>query len=289
MATNANPTTPAAAGSGGIPFPEFFAWLATNHAKLTGNSTRSLFAASLEDITALHPITPGSRIHDNAAGPGTTTSVLVERLTPDTLEEIDILVTDNAPAMIAAAREDFSALIPSTVTAQEMDSLKLEFPNGHFSHSILSFSIYNMSDPLKCLQEVRRTLQDGGLAALVTFKRFGAAEVMRAAQKMVRPDLPPMFVPREEFMQEGVLADLAVEAGFDREKMSMSSRRVVVAGEDLDNLRSFFPGLISQPARKGWTEEENARWPEVIEEAVQGEIKQYGGVLFEAWVVLARK
>lgn len=286
MASTSNATP---VKTGGTPSQEYFTWLAANHAKLTGNTTRDLFAASLEDIAAVLPITPGSRIHDNAAGPGTAAAVLVEKLPTDTLPTVEILTTDNVPAMLTAAREHLSPLIPSTITVQEMDSLKLEVPDSHLSHSILNFSIFNMADPLRCLQETRRTLKEGGVAALLTWRRFGASEVIRAAQKMVRPDLPPIFVPREEFTREGVLADLAVDAGFGKEKMTVLSKALAVTGDNLDNFREFFPGLISEPARKGWTEEEKARWPEVIEKAIQGEIEEHGGVLFEAWVVLARK
>ncbi|KAK3314441.1 S-adenosyl-L-methionine-dependent methyltransferase [Apodospora peruviana] len=280
MASTTNNTTP---GS-----QEYFTWLAANHAKLTGNSTRDLFAASLEDITTLHPITSSSRIHDNAAGPGTAASVLVSQLPSSTLPTgVEILITDNVPAMLTAAREHLSSF--PTITIQEMDSLDLKLPDSHLSHTILNFSIFNMADPLKCLQETHRTLKEGGIAALLTWRRFGAAEVIRAAQEMVRPDLPPIFVPREEFTREGVLADLAVDAGFNKEKMTVLSKRVVVTGDDLDNLSEFFPGLISEPARKGWTEQERARWPEVVDKAIQGEVEEYGGVLFEAWVVLAWK
>jgi hypothetical protein len=45
-----------------------------------------------------------------------------------------------------------------------------------------------MTDPLKCLQETHRTLKDGGLAAVLTWRRFGAGEVIGPAQRMARPD-----------------------------------------------------------------------------------------------------
>jgi ubiquinone/menaquinone biosynthesis C-methylase UbiE len=243
-----------------------------------------MFAASFDHFTAALPITPGSRIHDNAAGPGTAASVLIHRIPPDTLSTIDILVTDSNPAMAAAAREAF----PS-IPVREMDSLKLDLPDGHFSHSILNFSIFTMTDPLKCLQETHRTLKDGGLAAVLTWRRFGAGEVIRAAQRMVRPDLPPMAIPREEFIAEGVLAEMVFRAGFKDENVAVSSRKVVVKGDDLDGLRGFFLGDHARPARSGWSEEQEARWPELVDRAVQAEIAAHGGVLFESWVTLAKK
>lgn len=39
----------------------------------------------------------------------------------------------------------------------------------------------------------------------------------------------------------------------------------------------------------GWSDEEKGRWPAAVEEAIQKEIEQYGGVLFEAWTAIAQK
>ncbi|KAK3366287.1 S-adenosyl-L-methionine-dependent methyltransferase [Lasiosphaeria ovina] len=272
----------------GIPFPKYFAALAATYNAQTGDTTRNLFAAALDDITAQVPLTSSSRVHDNAAGPGTAASVLVDRLTPDSLPKI--LVTDRVAAMVSAARESF-AHVPS-VTAAEMDSLALSgVADGSVTHSILNFSIFAISDPLQCVREVRRTLAGGGggVAALLTWRRFGAGEVVRAAQALVRPDLPPMAYPHPEFWQPGVLAALAVEAGFDEANVTVLEKSVAVGpGPQLDGLRGFWASDFVKPARVGWTDEEVARWPAAVEQAVQAEIDARGGVLFQAYVVLAR-
>ena len=275
----------AAESVSGLPFPEYFSALAAKYSQQTGNSTRDSFAASLEDIVALAPINKTSVIHDNAAGPGTATSVLVDNISAVDLPRI--LITDNVPAMVAGARDSFGSI--PTITAVEMDSLKLDFLDSHFTHSILNFSIFTMAEPLKCLQETYRTLRDGGVAALLTWRRFGAGEVIHAAQRLVRPDLMPMAIPNKEFMCEGVLAEMVVKAGFSEEKVKVLEKKVVVKGQDLEGLKGFFLSDFTKPARNGWTEQEVAQWPEAIEQAVQDEISREGGVLFEVWVVLATK
>ncbi|KAF7560789.1 hypothetical protein G7046_g3359 [Stylonectria norvegica] len=269
----------------GLPFPEYFSALAANYAQSTGNSTRNAFAAVFDDIQALVPITKASVVHDNAAGPGTATSVLVDRLDQDD-KLPQILITDNVPAMDAAARETFQAW--PRITASLMDSVSLEtIPDNHFTHSILNFSVFALADPLKGLQEIHRTLQPGGLAALLTWKRFGAGAVIHAAQKLIRPDLPPMKTPHPEFLDEGVLAKLAVEAGFSQSSLTVSQRAVMVGGAELEGLRGFMLGPMTRMARAGYTAEEEARWPDAIAQAVREEGE--GGVRFEVWVVLARK
>ncbi|GAB1315507.1 S-adenosyl-L-methionine-dependent methyltransferase [Madurella fahalii] len=270
----------------GIPSAKFFSSLAATYAKQTGNSTRDIFVSSLDAITSLHPITPSSRIHDNAAGPGTAASVLASTFPAASLPEI--VITDSVPAMVSAARDAFASLSPA-VTAQEMDSHALAFPDAHFTHSLLNFSVFAMADPPRCLREMHRTLRPGGVAAVLTWRRFAAGALVRAAQAMVRPDLPPMHIPHEEMMAEGVLSKLVVEAGFAEEGVQVLEKRVVVKGEDLEGLRGFLVGENMLLARKGWTEEEERRWPEVVEKVVRDEVEAEGGVLFEAWVVLARK
>ncbi|KAM5352638.1 hypothetical protein ACJ41O_005360 [Fusarium nematophilum] len=273
--------------SSGLPFPEWFSLLAANYAQQTGNSTRRMFALSLPDIQALSPITGDSLIHDNAAGPGTATSVIVDKFPPEDLPSI--LVTDNVPPMVQGAKDTFAGW--PTVESRVLDSLNLEgIPADHFTHSILNFSIFTFADPLKGLREIHRTLKPGGVAALLTWKRFGAGEAIHAAQALVRPDLPPMKTPHPEFLEQGVLEKLAMEAGFDAAQIRVSERSIAVSGPELDGgLKKFILGDFTRPARAGWTAEEEGRWPEAVEEAVQREVDAYGGIKFEAWVVLARK
>lgn len=271
----------------GLPFPEYFSELASNYARQTGNSTRYLFNASFDDITAALPITKDSVIHDNAAGPGTATSVIVDKI-PTKSEVPEVLITDFVPPMVAGARQSFEAW--PQIRAQKIDSLNLaDIPDNHFTHSVLNFSIFTFSDPLKGLQEIRRTLKPGGLAALLTWKRFGAGAVVHAAQASIRPDLPPMKIAGAEFLDEGYLADMAVKAGFGRGKMSVSSKSIVVAGPDMEGLRSFSMGKFTEPAKAGWTDEEKARWGGAIDGAFQKEVDEFGGVKFESWVVLVKK
>jgi hypothetical protein len=98
-----------------------------------------------------------------------------------------------------------------------------------------------------------------------------------------------MTLPRPEFLEEGVLAGMVVEAGFEEGKVRVLRKSVVVGGEDLEGLRGVLLGGFTKPARTGWSEEEEGRWEGVVEEVLREEVEAQGGVVFEAWVVLARK
>ena len=272
-----------------LPVPDYFTKLAKHYARQTGDSTRRAFIESWDDINALKPITSSSVIHDNAAGPGTAMSVVVDRLTAAGSAVPEALVTDNVAAMVDAAREMFKAH-GGVVAVENMDSQDLgAVPDGRFTHSLLSFSVFLLPDATKALREMRRTLQDGGVAALLTWKRFGASQVIHAAQRLVRPDGALMALPGKHFMDEGVLAQTARDAGFDAAAMQVLEKTVLVRGEQLEGLKSFFFSDFTKPARKEWTPEEEARWPEVLEQALKEETDKYGGVKFEVWVVLCKK
>ncbi|RSM09491.1 hypothetical protein CEP52_004103 [Fusarium oligoseptatum] len=270
-----------------LPFPDYFSALAANYAQQTGNATRTAFNQVFNDFHAIEPVTKDSVVHDNAAGPGTATSVLVDRLPAGDLPQI--LVTDNVPPMVQAAKDSFTAW--PTVETRVLDSQNLEgITDEHFTHSVLNFSAFTFADPLKGLKEIHRTLKSPGLAALLVWKRFGAGEVIHAAQALVRPDLPPMKIPNPQFMEEGYLKKITAEAGFDSSKMQMSTWKIIVKGPELDDgLKKFILSDFTRPARAGWTDEEVGRWPEAVDKAIQKEIDAYGGVKFETWVVLARK
>ncbi|KAJ3463276.1 hypothetical protein MRS44_008062 [Fusarium solani] len=238
-----------------LPFPGYFSALAANYAQQTGNSTRTAFNLVFDDFNAIEPITKDSVVHDNAAGPGTATSVLVDRLPASDLPHI--LVTDNVPPMVQAAKDSFTSWL--TIETRG-------------------------------LKEIHRTLKSPGLAALLVWKRFGAGEVIHAAQALVRPDLPPMKVPNPQFFEEGYLQKISAEAGFDPSKMQLSQWTIIVKGPELDDgLKKFILSDFTRPARAGWTDEEVSRWPEAVDKAIQKEIDAYDGVKFESWVVLASK
>ncbi|KAF5662214.1 methyltransferase type 11 [Fusarium heterosporum] len=270
-----------------LPFSEYFSAFAANYVQQTGKSTLRIFEASFDEIQAISPLSKNSVVHDNAAGPGVATSVIVNKLSTDELPKI--LVTDNVPAMIMGAEDSFTSW--AQIEAKVLDSLNLEgISTDHFTHSILNLSIFTLADPVKGIREIYRTLQPGGLAVISCWKRFGAGQLIHAAQAHVRPDLPPLKMPHPEFLNYGVLEKTVAEAGFDSSKFKLLEKSIVVSGPDLDDgLKKFMLGDLMRPARSGFTEEEEKKWPEAVEEVLKKEVEACGGIKFQAWVLLAQK
>lgn len=230
-------------------------------------------------------------------------------------------VTDINPAMVDAARTTFDTAAKEgrcgcAITYDVSDSIDLDTPSnacpatGSLSHSILNFSIFTLSDPVAGVREMYRTLRPhvsnssfssspsssysntgGGLAVLTSWRRFAVASIIHRAQALIRPDLPPMKIPRPEFMREGELERVAVEAGFSPARIELEVEDLLVreGTEEFAGLRSFMLGDFTKGAREGWSDQDVARWPRALERALREELARYGGIKFEAWILLAQK
>ncbi|CEI67274.1 hypothetical protein FVEN_g5819 [Fusarium venenatum] len=270
-----------------LPSSSYFSAFAANYVQQTGRSTRRVFEESFEEIQASKPINKDSVVHDNAAGPGIAASVILEKLS--TKDVPKMLVTDNVPPMVQGAQDSFTSW--PQVESKILDSLNLEgILDDYFTHNILNFSVFTLAEPLKGLKEMHRTLKLDGLAVISCWRRFAAGQLIHAAQAIVRPDLPPLKMPHPEFLEPGVLEKTTAEAGFDSAKFKLLEKSIVVSGPELDDgLKKFILGPLMAPARAGFTEDDEKKWPEAVDEVIKKEVETYGGVKFDGWVLLAQK
>ncbi|GAB1309929.1 Methyltransferase type 11 domain-containing protein [Madurella fahalii] len=250
-----------------LPLPDYFSKFANIYVRQTGHSTLNILANVItENIQpSAHPIGPDSVVHDTAAGPGIGAAALVARLPKDQLPK-EMLVSDNVPMMVSAAHESLVASPLPKVECKELDSQDLSsVPDNYFTHSIDNFSIF-------------------------TFRRFAPMFIVHAAQKKIRPDLPLMPTPSPEFYEDGVLQRVVEEGGFAKENITMVDKVLVIANEEnIAGLTMFMSGPMMSKAREGYTEEEQAKWTECVSQSVKEEVEQWGGIRFEAYVLLATK
>jgi SAM-dependent methyltransferase len=192
------------------------------------------------------------------------------------------------PAMIEAFNSAPNTN-PEKMTGVVMKSEKLDFPDAHFTHSITNFSIFNFQDPLAGVKEIYRTLQPSGQVVITTWKRFGIGEVIHEVQRQIRPDLPPMKYSGPELYSADAVVEVMVEAGFEKAGLKVLDMTHIVSGEDLEGLKEFAGGPFTDSARKEWTEEEKGRWKDTLLEVLEKEKREFGGVKFEGWGLLATK
>ncbi|KAI9159111.1 Glandicoline B O-methyltransferase roqN [Paramyrothecium foliicola] len=275
-----------------LPLPNYFSKFASVYATQTGYSTFNIVANVISENIQNSPyrIGPNSVVHDTAAGPAIGAAALVARLAKDDLPK-EILISDNNAQMVQAARESLDSSPLSHGRCEELDSQNLaSISDSYFTHSINNFSIFTFPRPADAVRETYRTLRPDGLALITCWRRFAPMYIVHAAQKSIRPDLPLLPTPSPEFCEEGVLQKTVESAGFDHAKIKVTHSTLVVS--DADNkarLTALMCGPMMARARAGYTPEEESRWPAAVQQAVEAEVEQFGGIRFEAYILLANK
>lgn len=276
----------------GLPLPDYFSKFASMYVRQTGQATLNILADVITNNIqkSANPIGPDSIVHDTAAGPGIGAAALVATLSCDQLPK-EVLVSDNNAMMVAAARDSLASSPLPCVDCKELDSQDLSsVADEYFTHSIDNFSIFTFVRPVDAVRETYRTLRTGGLAVVTCWRRFAPVVIVQNAQRKLRPDLPLMPTPGPEFFEEGVLKKRVEEAGFSKDKITMDERVLVVEDEDnIAGLTALMSGPMMAKAREGYTAEEEAKWAESVNQSVKEEIEQFGGIRFEAYILLATK
>lgn len=268
---------------------KYFTFIAPGYSHLTGNTTRDAFAFVLSGHDLY--INSNSIIHDNAAGPGTATEALIPWLESRSLNP-KIVVTDYIPGMIEAFEnkkdQHPESKLWQSIQGKVVDSLDLsEYADGYFTHTIDNFSLSTFGtkeQQLRGLRETHRTLKSGGLAVFLTWKRFPMSELISQAQAEIKGEVwarehhVPVNGP--EVFQEGYLAQLVVEAGWDQKKVKTSSTSLLVS-DNCEGWSGLFEFLQRSPpalaGQRGMSEEEVQSWPAAIKNVVQKEKEVYGG------------
>ncbi|HEX4563708.1 MAG TPA: methyltransferase domain-containing protein [Solirubrobacteraceae bacterium] len=127
------------------------------------------FAAPLTHwlIDAINP-QPGQRVLELAAGLGETGLLAAELVAPIG----GVIVSDQAEAMLAGARERAAALDLSNVEFSVLNAEWIDLPLASVDAVICRWGYMLMIDPSTALRETRRVLRPGGTLALAVWDRI---------------------------------------------------------------------------------------------------------------------
>jgi SAM-dependent methyltransferase len=191
------------------------------------------------------------------------------------------------PAMIDAVRDVANAGGWKNVEGKVMKSDEtLEFPDDHFTHSITNFSIFNFVDRVKAMSEIYRTLAPGGQVIVTTWKLFGPGDITHEIQRRIRPDSPLMKLSGPEMYSADAVLDVLSKGGFEREKLKVVEGSYVAKSDDLEGLVGFLKSDFTKSARAGWSDEEEGRWNDVVDQVIEEQRELQGGILFEMYAVI---
>lgn len=177
------------------------------------------------DLPFLLPhLRPGIRVLDCGCGPGSITVGLARTVAPGEVVGLDIEARQLATARALA---DESGI--SNVRFEQGSVYELPFADGTFDVVVAHFVLEHVSDPARCLREMKRVLAPGGLAAVKDpyYPAF-----------TWRPSLPEVtrsweLIRRAQERQGGSLAysadlrSLLLEAGFARAEAEAVARTVI--------------------------------------------------------------
>jgi SAM-dependent methyltransferase len=120
----------------------------------------ALLAPQFADFAGVHP---GQRVLDVGCGPGSLTTVLVERLGAD-----EVSAADPSEQFVAAARERHPGVDVRRAPAEE-----LPYDGGEFDAALAQLVVHFMADPVAGLAEMARVTRAGGVVAACVWDHAG--------------------------------------------------------------------------------------------------------------------
>jgi ubiquinone/menaquinone biosynthesis C-methylase UbiE len=206
-------------------------------------------------VEAVEP-QPGQRVLELAAGLGETAMLAAELVAPVG----GVVVSDQAEAMLAGARERATALGISNVEFQVLNAEWIDLPLASVDGVLCRWGYMLMADPATALSETRRVLRPGGRLALAVWDSLEHNPwALLPAQELIDRGLAP---PSEEAAATpGPFAlgsaarvfELLQQAGFAEirvETLELVRRHPSVADFweiMLDLSRSFHDAVLDRP------------------------------------------
>jgi SAM-dependent methyltransferase len=160
---------------------------------------------------------PGHTVLELAAGPADTGLMAAELVAPGG----KAIITDNADAMIEAAKARAEEVGATNVEIRPMEAEWIDLPTASVDAVLCRWGYMLLADPEAALRETRRVLRPGGRVALAAWAGpednpwvavMGKVMVERGVMEPEPPDMPgPLAFGR----RPGQIEELLDAAGFD--------------------------------------------------------------------------
>ncbi|OAP61745.1 hypothetical protein AYL99_03948 [Fonsecaea erecta] len=267
-----------------------FDQLSSKYDDLIGLMTGDIGRYTLKAL--VKPPTSDMVIHDNACGTGLVTEYLQHVSSTTGTYPKMIHATDFVPSVTRVMQKKAAQQQWKNIDISVMDSQDLTFPDGTFDLSITNFGIFFLPDPQKGADQIYRTLKPGGLAVVTAWKERRMMDTIAAAQKIIRPDLKPLYSPWGElWSKEETLRNVLLNAGFKAENVKIVEKRTDAVVEpflqDPEMVARSYPAAV-----EGWSEQDKAKLgQEILRIARERDPKGggVGGLYSVAYIAIARK
>ena len=146
-------------------------------------------------LLELAAVQPGHRVLDVATGIGEPAITAARRVGP----EGRVIATDQAPQMLAVARERAAAMDLRNIAFREMDGERLELPENHFHAVLCRWGLMFFPRYAAALERMRQLLVPGGRLAAAVWADPPKVPLIGLAMGVVREVLrvppPPAEAP----------------------------------------------------------------------------------------------
>lgn len=230
------------------------------------------------------PIDENSVVHDNGCGPVVVTEELFASL-GDKPRNFKVEATDNSPPMIVVSNDIVKANGWDNVTVSLQDSTKLLFPDNTFTHSFVNFLVPIQSEEFGAIY---RTLKPGGETLYTNWKDHDFVNLMHRCIAIIFPDKHNGGAKNMK-LDERKLRTFFEQGGFRKEDVDIASHKELLHFKDKDDLMDLVNGPFGRFFTKDWKEEELARLPDVVDEALTPAERESKSLNMVAWVVRAKK
>lgn len=229
----------------------------------TGGRTTKKFAQ--HNLSLIPAIPAGSIIHDNCAGSGTVSRLILEQQ-----RDVKIYATDiDQPFLDSLSEEAAQNSWPIQVSNQRSESTR--FDDDFFDYDIANIGvIFWTGAGLDGVKEVYRTLKPGGTALINCWQSITWMLPIMLVHKQFRGDVP-FPAPPINWTDGQQLRKIILEAGFREEKLSLERHEVVA--------------VIPESEFRDWTEKTWAYlagiggWHQVDEEKWDDEVERLADLL----------
>ena len=178
-------------------------------------------------------------LFDNASGAGILTKILLDQISKNDRQNVDVLCGDLDGTMIDMVNQRIDSQFWANVKAEKLDSHHTALPDSHFTHVLMNLGPQLMKDARQMLVESRRILKPGGVLGFTTWVRLG----WMASMKAVFPDFNPGATPVAGEWRDGdKMKEILQALGFEGVKVEECAFET--NDEDVEGYLELFAGSL---------------------------------------------
>ncbi|EME44401.1 hypothetical protein DOTSEDRAFT_72030 [Dothistroma septosporum NZE10] len=151
------------------------------------------------------------------------------------------------------------------------------------THAFSHVDVYSQRGTSELLAGIHHGLVPNGTAVVTCMKRNPVEVIMKSVFSATGRR---SFVGGRESAMEGELKALAVQAGFEEERVRILQENVLVGGSPLQKLKDDVERTLDGALGNAG---DGHSWESTLDRMWNREVAKYGGVLIESWLLVARK